>query len=247
VAVVTGSGRGIGRGEALALATEGANVAVLSRTLSDVEAVAAEISGRGGTALAIACDVRDRRQVDAAVAATVDAWGRIDILVNNAQVIPNPHPLEEWTEDEMRLMFESGYVGTWNFMQACFPHMKANGGGRIINTCSASGFNVVGGWSGYAANKEAIRSLTRSGATEWGVHGITVNVIAPAVISPFVLEHYPDEASQQALLEQFGVAMRRFGDAEADIGRTVVFLAGPDASFITGTTMSVDGGAGMVV
>jgi NAD(P)-dependent dehydrogenase (short-subunit alcohol dehydrogenase family) len=82
---------------------------------------------------------------------------------------------------------------------------------------------------------------------EWGVHGITVNVIAPSAISPLVLQHYPDEQSQQALLAQFGVSIRRFGDPEADAGRVVVFLAGPDAGFVTGCTLSVDGGAQHVV
>ena len=132
-------------------------------------------------------------------------------------------------------------------MQACFPHMKERRYGRIINTCSASGYSQVPGWSGYGAAKEAIRSLTRSGAREWGEHNITVNVIAPAALSPVVLQHCPDEASQQALLKEFGLPIRRFGDPEGDIGRTVVFLAGPDAGFITGSTIQVDGGAGMVV
>ena len=247
VAIVTGSGRGIGRGEAIALAREGARVTVLSRTPADLESVVGEIETLGGAALAVQCDVSVRSQVDAAVAKTLDAFGQIDILVNNAQQIPNPHPLEEWTDEEMRLMFESGYVGTWNFMQACFPHMKTRGHGRIINTCSASGFGRVGGWSAYGAAKEAIRALTRFGAMEWGVYGITVNVIAPSAISPFVLDHYPDEESQQALLAQFGVSIRRFGDPEADAGRVVVFLAGPDAGFVTGCTLSVDGGAQHVV
>jgi NAD(P)-dependent dehydrogenase (short-subunit alcohol dehydrogenase family) len=247
VAIVTGSGRGIGRGEAIALAREGAKVTVLSRTLADVEKVAEEIDMLGGTAVATRCDVSNRTQVDDAVRMTIEAFGRIDILVNNAQVIPQPHPLETWTEEEARLMLESGYIGTWNFIQACFPQMKAQRHGRIINTCSASGYGNVGGWSGYGAAKEAIRSLSRSAAMEWGEHGITVNMISPAVMSPLVEAHYPDEASRQALLAQFGVAMRRFGDAEADVGRTVVFLAGPDASYITGCTVCVDGGTQMLV
>jgi NAD(P)-dependent dehydrogenase (short-subunit alcohol dehydrogenase family) len=247
VAIVTGSGRGIGRGEAIALAKEGAKVTVLSRTLDDVAEVAREIEELGGTALAAQCDVRDRSQVDEAVRKTVESHGRVDILVNNAQVIPQPHPLETWTEDETRLMWESGYLGTWNFMQACFPHMKEQRYGRIINTCSASGYGSVGGWSGYGAAKEAIRSLTRSGAMEWGIHNITVNVIAPAALSPFVEEHYPDEESRQQLLADFGVALRRFGDAEMDAGRAVVFLGGPDAGYITGVTLCVDGGAQLVV
>src|SRR5581483_788737 len=118
VAIVTGAGRGIGRGEAIALAKEGAKVTVLSRTLSDVESVAGEIAALGGDALAVRCDVSRRVEVDAAVTATLERFGQIDVLVNNAQAMPSPHPLAEWTEDEAREMIESGFMGTWNFMQA---------------------------------------------------------------------------------------------------------------------------------
>lgn len=247
VAIVTGAGRGIGRGEALALAKEGAAVMVLARTKSDVDAVAGEIGELGGKALALECDVSVRDQVDAAVAATIDGLGGLDVLVNNAQVILPPHPLEEWTEEEQRLAWETGYLGTWNFMQACFPHMKANGGGRIINTASSSGYSNLPGFSGYDANKEAIRTLTRSGAREWGPHKILVNAISPAALSEFTAQHFPDQESQMQLLKAGGVVLDRWGDAETDVGRVVVFLAGPDASYITGATISVDGGAAMVV
>lgn len=241
---MTGAGRGIGRGEAIALAKEGASVTVLATTLEAVEQVAREIEQSGGQALAVQCDVTVRDQVDAAVAATIDRFGRIDILVNNAQRILDMHPLETWTEEEMRTVWESGYLGTWNFMQACFPHMKAQGHGRIINTCSIVGYANWPGFSGYGATKEAIRALTRTAAREWGERGITVNVISPAVASPALDQLYPDEAIQQQLLAQ--IPMRRFGEAEADIGRAVVYLA-TDGSYVTGCTLSVDGGVAAVV
>jgi NAD(P)-dependent dehydrogenase (short-subunit alcohol dehydrogenase family) len=247
VAIVTGSGRGIGRGEAHALAKEGAAVTVLSRTLADVEKVAREIEELGGRTIAVECDVSKRDQVDQVVERTIEEFGAIDILVNNAQVIPAPHPLENWTEEEQRLIWESGYLGTWNFMQACFPQMKEQGGGRIINTSSSSGYSNLVGFSGYDANKEAIRAITRSGAREWAPHNILVNAISPAAISQLIEEHFPDEESRTAFLKSGGVVLDRWGDAEADIGRAVVFLAGPDASYITGCTLSVDGGAAMVV
>jgi 2-hydroxycyclohexanecarboxyl-CoA dehydrogenase len=247
VAIVTGSGRGIGRGEAIALAKEGAAVTVLARTLEDVENVAKEIDALGGKALPLQCDVSVRAEVDEAVRRTIDELGGLDILVNNAQVIIPPHPLEDWTEEEQRLAWETGYLGTWNFMQAVFPQMKEQGGGRIINTASSSGYSNLPGFSGYDANKEAIRTLTRSGAREWAPHGILVNAISPAALSEFTAQHYPDEESRMALLKAGGVVLDRWGDAEQDVGRAVVFLAGPDASYITGCTLSVDGGAAMVV
>ncbi len=138
VAIVTGASAGIGKGEALALAKEGAKVAVLARTFERVVATAAEIDALGGEALALQCDVRDVAQVDAAVAEVAQRWGTVDILVNNAQIMYAPHPLEEWTEEEMRATWESGLLGSWAFMVACFPYMKAHGG-RIVNTVSAAG------------------------------------------------------------------------------------------------------------
>lgn len=247
VAIVTGAGQGIGRGEAIALAREGAAVTVLARTASAVESVCAEITAFGGKALAVSCDVSVRAQVDAAVTQTVQRFGRIDILVNNAQWIPPPHPIETWTESEMRLAWESGFLGTFNCMQACFPHMKMQGGGRIINTVSTVGYSCTPRhFSGYGAAKEAIRSFSRHAATEWAPHQILVNCISPAVASPYMLEKFPDEASRQRLMDGAGMVIRRFGDAEADVGRVVVFLAGPDAGMMTGCTLSIDGGAHML-
>jgi NAD(P)-dependent dehydrogenase (short-subunit alcohol dehydrogenase family) len=245
VAIVTGSSRGVGRGEALALAKEGAAVALVATTMAGVEKVANEIEEIGGTALPVECDVSVRTQVDAAVAATLDRFGRIDILVNNAQRIPVDHPFEAWTEAELRETWESGFLGTWNFMQACFDPMKERGYGRIINTCSMVGYLNWPGFSAYAATKEGVRALTRTVSQEWGQYGITVNVISPAVASDALDMLYPEGEIRDALLARF--PMRRFGDPEADIGRTVAYLAGPDASYVTGCTLNVDGGMGVVV
>ena len=247
VAIVTGAGQGIGRGEAIALAREGAAVTVLARSADRIESVCAEIRAFGGKALAVTCDVAIRAQVDAAVARTVEQFGTVDILVNNAQWIPPPHPAETWTEDEMRRCWESGFLGSFHFMQACFPLMKAQGGGRIINTVSTVGYSThPGQFSGYGATKEAIRSYSRHAATEWGMHKITVNCLSPAVASPYMLEQFPDEASRGMLMDSAQMVIRRFGDAENDVGRVVVFLAGPDSGMITGCTLCADGGSHML-
>jgi len=243
VAVVTGGGRGVGRGEALALAKAGAAVAVLGTTPGTVEKVAAEIEETGGRALALVTDVTRRDQVDEAVRRTRERFGRVDVLVNNAQRIPVPHPFEQWTEAELRTTWESGFMGTWNLMQACFPIMREQAHGRIVNTCSNVGYSNWPGFSGYAATKEAIRALTRTTAAEWGPYGITVNVISPASLGPSMGETFSDE-QRDAMVAQ--IPLRRLGDAEEDIGRAVVYLA-TDGGYVTGCTLSVDGGMQMVV
>jgi NAD(P)-dependent dehydrogenase (short-subunit alcohol dehydrogenase family) len=204
IAIVTGASQGVGRGEAMALAKEGAKVAVLARGYDGVVATAQAIEAIGGEALAIACDVRSVAQANAAVAQVVARWGTVDILVNNAQIIHAPHAFEDWSKTEMREAWESGALGTWAFMVACFPHMKERGG-RIINTCSATGHGNPGSrLCGYASTKEAIRSLTRTAAREWGQYGITVNAISPMVQTETTVKVFPTEEQRTAILHSGG-------------------------------------------
>lgn len=242
VAIVTGSAQGIGRAEAIALAKEGAAVTVVDykevdETLGMINAIA------GARTMGMRCDVRKSSDVAQVVKQTVEAFGPVDILVNNAHKLSMPHGVEEWTETEMMEQWESGPFGTWLFMKTCFPHMKARGG-RIINTASSAGYGAYSGYTGYAATKEAIRSLTRTAAREWGKYGITVNAIAPAARTSGA-EGAMDAEAEAALNSLF--ALGRWGDPEKDIARTVVFLAGPDSSYLTGNTISVDGGLAMIV
>lgn len=166
VAIVTGAGRGLGKYEAIALAKEGAAVTVCSRTYEDVAKVAEQIQDLGSRAFAIKCDVRNRDQVNQVVKKTVSEFGTVDILVNNAQIIFDNHPMEEWTDEEMRATWEFGPLWSYYFMLSFFPYMKKNGG-RIINFASPGGHGQVTGVLGYSMAKEAIRSLTRCGAREW--------------------------------------------------------------------------------
>lgn len=246
VAIVTGASKGLGRGEALALAKEGAKVAVLARGFEGCAAVAKEIAAVGGEALPLQCDVRYVDQVNRTVQAVIDKWGTVDVLVNNAQIIYDFHPLEEWTEEELRATWESGFLGSWAFMMACFPHMKQRGG-RIINFVSAAGHGYVFGLLGYGAAKEAIRSLTRTAAREWGQYNITVNMISPMAISDTVEKTFPTKEAQLGILRSSSaVLVDRWGDAEKDIGRAVVYLAGPDAEIMTGCLLSLDNGSAML-
>jgi NAD(P)-dependent dehydrogenase (short-subunit alcohol dehydrogenase family) len=177
----------------------------------------------------------------------VERWGTVDILVNNAQAIYAPHDFQDWTEAEMRATWESGPFATWAFMVACFPYMKERGG-RIVNTVSATGHaNPHARVVGYASAKEAIRSITRTGATEWGQYGITVNAMSPMALTETTMNVYATDEERADVLRNGGMALTtRWGDCETDVGRSVVFLVGPDADIITGAMLPVDNGCGIV-
>jgi NAD(P)-dependent dehydrogenase (short-subunit alcohol dehydrogenase family) len=239
VALITGAGQGVGRGIALAMAAEGAAIAVLGRTKSKCDVVVGEIEARGGTAISVRCDVESRADVDTAVAEVIGSLGRIDILVNNAQTLVY-RTVRRFTEEEMDSMWESGPKGCLRFMQACFEQLRANGG-CVINMGSGSSIMPQPLMSGYAMAKEAIRVLSRTASLEWGKFGIRVNSICPLAETPgweFFIGETP-EAEQQVLST---IPLNRMGDCEADIGRAAAFLASAEAGYITGTTLMVDGG-----
>ncbi len=239
VAIVTGAGQGVGRGVALAVAGEGARVVVAGRTVAKCETVADEIRSRGGHAIAVSCDVEARTEVDALVAATVAAFDRLDVVVNNAQTLVYKS-VRKITEDDMLSMWQSGPMGTLRLMQATFDHLRASKG-CVINMGSGSSILPQPAMSGYAMAKEAIRVLTRTAAVEWGRFGIRVNAICPLAATPgwdFFGEETP--GSQAAVLQT--IPLGRMGDPETDIGRAVVYLASDDAAYVTGTTLMVDGG-----
>lgn len=238
-AIVTGAGQGVGRGIALAFAREGASVAVMGRTVSKCDRVVDEIKSFGGTAISIACNVTRREDVDAAVARTVEAFGAIDILVNNVSESRPTRPLVETTVEDMNVAYTSSVLGTLYFMQASFPYLKQSGHGKVINLGSAAGVLGQTNQTAYAAAKEGVRAMSRVAAREWGRYGITVNVICPMANSPGIERVEPERMK----IMLAGLAIRRIGDCETDIGRTAVFLASADADYVTGQTLNVDGGA----
>ena len=186
VAIVTGAGRGIGRGIAEALAEAGATLAVIDRDADSVEETASLLVATGATAAAFGCDVSDREQVFDTVAAVVDQFGSLSILVNNAQALRAQVSFMDHTPDDFALALNSGLWGTFHCMQAAFPHLCV-AGGAVINLGSSAGTHGLPGLSGYAAAKEGIRGLTKVTAIEWGEHGITVNAICPSAASPNML------------------------------------------------------------
>ncbi len=244
VAIVTGAGQGIGKGVALAFASEGADIVVAELNPDTAEASGEEIRGRGVQALVCPCDVRRRAEADQVVAAAVEEFGQVDILVNNAVANIPASPLEQVSDEDVRLAWESGLLGTLYFMQACFPHMKGRGG-KIINFGSSAGVDGMAYMAAYSVAKEAIRTLTKVAAREWGQYGIFVNAVCPFGASPGYQEWAAGDPDMIAALEASQPLRRGAGDCERDIGRALVFLAASDSDFVTGHTLFVDGGQNM--
>lgn len=238
-ALVTGGGQGIGRGIALALATEGAAVAVSGRTRATLDAVVGEIAGRGGRALAVTGDVGERADVDRMVAETVAAFGGLDILVNNAQSSVQ-RSLEETTPQDVEVAYRSGPLATLAAMRAALPHLRVRGG-SVVNAGSSAALNGQRGFASYAMAKEAIRGLTRVAATEWGPYGIRVNAICPLSLSEAAAAYLEARPAEKAKLMS-DVPLGRLGDPETDIGRAVVALVGDDMAYLTGATLVLEGG-----
>lgn len=233
VAIITGAGRGIGRATAKLFAEEGAKVAVVSRTAENVAGVVAEIQAAGGTALGVVCDVSDLDQINAAVEKVVVEYGRIDILVNNAfdPSVVSSSVLDLSTEKLQRNL-EMGPIAYLRTMQACYPHLKASGEGRVINFASLAGVIGLQGYAPYNMAKEAVRALTRSAAREWGADNITVNNVMPVADTWGADSNTPPPAN----------ALGRYGSPEGDIAPVVLFLASKDAQFLTGYSLTPDGG-----
>jgi NAD(P)-dependent dehydrogenase (short-subunit alcohol dehydrogenase family) len=239
VALITGAGQGVGQGIALALSDEGAAIAVAGRTESKLRDTVKQIEQRGGRAIPVRCDVTRLEQVEACVQTAVAQLGRLDILVNNAQIVPLGRLLDV-SDEQFIDGFESGPLATLRFMRACHPHLK--GGGVVINLGTAAALRSDPiGYGCYGAVKEAIRTLTRAAAVEWGPDGIRVLNIIPLARSPG-MDQWQRNAPREYDEYCAQIPLRRMGDCEQDIGRVVAFLCGPDASYITGTTLTVDGG-----
>ncbi|MFL9865089.1 SDR family NAD(P)-dependent oxidoreductase [Paraburkholderia fungorum] len=233
VAIVTGAGRGIGRATAKLFAAEGAKVAVLSRTPTNVDAVVADIHAAGGTALGVPCDVGNADEIKAAVDKVIATYGEIDILVNNAFDPSAPFSsIIGLSVEQLQRNFETGPIAYLRTMQAAYPYLKASGEGRVINFGSMAGVIGLVGYGPYNMAKEAVRALTRTAAREWAADKITVNNVLP------VAETWDAEANVPPPANPLG----RYGSPEDDIAPVVLFLASKDAQFLTGYSLTPDGG-----
>lgn len=240
-ALITGGGAGIGRGIATRFIKEGARLVIAEIDEDKGRMAARELRDMGGEAVFIKADVRERSQVEAAVAATIETYGGIDVLVNNAFSLSPNVTLEEKSDQMLDSTMRSGAWAAWWAMRASVDSMKQRGGGKIVNFFSIDA--EVGAWfhSDYNMTKMAILGLTRSAAAEWGRYNITVNAIAPAamgeVFKKLAAENpsFAERAAQRKPIE-------RNGDPEADIAPVVVFLASEMSRFVTGELIHADGG-----
>jgi NAD(P)-dependent dehydrogenase (short-subunit alcohol dehydrogenase family) len=239
-ALVTGAARGLGRAISLALAHAGADVALGLRDVADAADVEDEIVAMDRRALRVQMDVLDLEQVRGAVDDMVAHLGRLDILVNNAGLGP-PSPAEDVREDDYDLTFDVNVKGTFFASQAAARVMIHQGHGRIVNLSSQAGFVALPSESVYGMTKAAIAHLTKCLAVEWGVHGITVNAVAPTFIRTPGTDKWLDDPAFEADLVERIAGVHRIGEP-MDVAGAIVFLASPAASLITGTTLMVDGG-----
>jgi NAD(P)-dependent dehydrogenase (short-subunit alcohol dehydrogenase family) len=244
VAIVTGASRGIGKATAIALANAGASVALVARDAARLGALADEIEAAGGTALSIPTDISNPNDVEHMVARTVDAFGRLDIAFNNAAGGGHPPtPLTEVATADFDSALAINLRGTFLSLKYEIAAMLNGGGGAIVNMSSTAGLEAVGGLAAYVTTKHGIVGLTKVAALEYAARNIRVNAIAPG---PILTEHLEraGELAQQGAAK--AMPMRRIGRPE-EVAAAVLWLCSEGASFITGTTIRIDGGklAGM--
>ena len=256
-AIITGAGRAvlsdgrcgsIGYGIATAYAKEGANLVITGRNVQKLQDAKEELERLYGIkVLTVAADVNEKADNEAVVAdvvkQTIDAFGRIDVLINNAQASASGVSIADHTTEQFNLAMYSGLYAAFYYMKACYPYLKETQG-AVINFASGAGLFGNYGQCSYAAAKEGIRGLSRVAATEWAKDGINVNVICPlawtAQLENFQ-KAYPDAFKANVKMPPAG----HFGDAELEIGRVCVQLANPDFKYLNGETLTLEGGMGL--
>ncbi len=239
VAIVTGAGRGIGKAIAILFAREGAKVAAISRSHATLDPVVDQIRQEGGTVTGILCDVSHKDQVDAAVAQVIEAFGTVDVLVNNAHDFATSRSsVLDATEAMFADQFASGLYSVVHFMQACFPYLKERQG-NVINF--GSGVGVLGAptFTPYAACKEAVRAVSRVAAREWGQYKINVNIINPASMTDSLIEATKNPAVMAAIADN---PLGMPGPPLEEVAPVALFLATDASKYITGHTFMVSGG-----
>lgn len=241
VALVTGAGQGVGEGIARSLARAGAAVVIAARRAENGEPAAAGIRAEGGRARFVRCDVTARPDVDDAVTAAVDEFGRLDVMVHNAVSPPGPpRPIQDVDDETIRLQIATSTTAAFHCAQASFAHLRADHGSFLLLT-SPAGMEGSGNLPLYATVKGAQRGLLKSLAREWGPHGVRVNAIAPVAWTPAMDTATEANPTLEARLRA-RTPLGRIGDPADDIGPVAVFLASPLSRHMTGQTLAVDGG-----
>lgn len=244
VTIITGGGKGIGYGLAQAFAESGSDLVITGRTESRLlEAKERLEKDYGIKVLPVVADGADEEAIKEVVRMTVAHFGRINTLINNAQVSKSGLPLVEHTKEDFDMAINSGLYAAFFYMRECFPYLKETHG-SVINFASGAGLFGKLGQASYAAAKEGIRGMSRVAAAEWGPDGVRVNVVCPLAMTESLTEwkeEYPDLFAKTIQ----GIPLGRFADPKNDIGKVCVFLASDDASYVTGETVTLQGGSGL--
>jgi NAD(P)-dependent dehydrogenase (short-subunit alcohol dehydrogenase family) len=239
VALVTGASRGIGAAVGRALAGAGAAVVLAARDARALAERVAEIERDGGRALAVPTDIADEQAVRRLVERAVTVFGRLDAACNNAAGSHRPPtPLADIPVEDFDGELRTGLRGTFLSMKYEIPAMLRSGGGAIVNMASTAGLDAVAGLAGYVSTKHAVIGLTRTAALDYAAHGIRVNALAPGPILTDQLARAGEQAQRQAGM---AMPMRRIGTPD-EVAAAVVWLCSAASSFVTGTTLPIDGG-----
>jgi len=236
-AVVTGAARGIGKKIAQKLAKSGLNVVVSDILINEAQQVAAELKELGVESIAIKTDVSNPADVETLIKKTVENFGSVDFLINNAGITRDNLSLV-MTEEQWDMVIDINLKGTFLCSQAAARHMIKKRFGRIVNMASVSGILGTGGQANYASSKAGVISLTKSFARELGKRNVTVNAVAPGYIATEMTRELPEEVKAEYLKQ---IPLKRAGTPE-DIAEAVQFLISPSASYITGIVLNVSGG-----
>ncbi|MFJ6138130.1 SDR family NAD(P)-dependent oxidoreductase [Kitasatospora sp. NPDC092286] len=240
--LVTGGGSGIGRAIALAFAREGARVAVAGRTGSSLAETVGLVEREGGKAVALVADVTNSQDAARLVRETVEHFGGLDVAVNNAGILGTPAPVADLEEDEWRRVLDTNLTGTWLAMKYEIAHMRANGGGAIVNIASSLGVHLrLPGLGAYAVSKAAIGTLTRSAARDHIGDGVRINSVSPGPVETAMSTRPGEGTAEKADRMKVQVPVGRSGAVE-EIAAAVLHLASPEAGFTVGADLVLDGG-----
>jgi len=243
VAIVTGASSGVGRGCARRFAEEGAAVVACARRLENLQTLVQEVEAKGGKALAVTCDVAEEADITRVVDAAIERFGRIDILANIAQGGMEDHVgLLKTTPEGLLDAYVTGPLQSLLFMQKCFPHMRRQRYGRIINTSSLIALDGSPGFAPYAMAKGAIMALTRNASQEWAQFGITTNTFLPIVSTERSIER--NAGKEDPVTAR--IPGRRLGTAYDDCSPVLAFLASEAAGYVNGQAIGIDGGLRLI-
>lgn len=241
VVIVTGGGSGIGFGIATAFAKEGANLVITGRTEATLMKAKEELEKEHGVKVLVqVADGGKEEDVKSTIYNVINEYGKIDVLINNAQASKSGKKLEEHSKEDFDLAINSGLYATFFYMREALPYLKETEG-SVINFASGAGISGRDGQSSYAAAKEGIRGMSRVATTEWGQFNINVNVICPLVMTK-ALENWRVEYPELYEKTIGAIPMGRFADGQNDIGKLCIYLSSEDGKYITGQTISLQGG-----